>query len=237
MKNLTWAILVAAGRDEQIASSVSTPFLFLNDRPVIAYVLSALEQAPEISGVVVVVDRENAHELLAMMKTYRFSKIQKIVGGGARRSTSMAAGLEYIDPNADFVCVADPSRPLVTSALISETVKAAWRGTGGIATAGEELIDPIALVKKNVFQERIKPGGSHLWSLVSPQVFPREVLVEAFAKLKKAATDDLEVVAAVAPKLVPRVVPAPPACHVGVRIRSVDDLATATAFLRDPNRL
>lgn len=235
MKNDTWAILIASGRDAEIEPSVSTPFLFLNDRPVIAYALAAAEQAPEISGIVVVIDRENASDMVTLMKTYRFTKIKKVVGGAARRPTSMCAGLAYVDPDVEYVCVIDPNRPLVTPALVSDVVKAAWRG--GIASAAEEIDDPVIVVKKNAFKQRLPEPDGHYWTLLSPQVFPRQLLADAYATTRKTAPDDLAAVAAVAPKSVPRIVTAPPACHIGVRIRNVDDLATATAFLRDPNRI
>lgn len=236
MKNLTWAILVAAGRDTQIESSVSTPFLFLNDRPVIAHVLGALEQTPEIAGTVVVIERENASELLGMMKTYRFSKIRKIVGASARRHTSLASALEHVPPEVEYLCVLDASRPLVTSALISETAKTAWRYST-VATAAEEILDPVAVVKRNIYQERIPSSSGHLWTLLSPQVFPIDVFTSACAQKSRKSDDDLEAVLALYPKTAPRLVPAPPACHVGIRIRSVADLATATSFLHDPNRI
>ena len=237
MKNLTWAILIASGRDDRLAASVSTPFLFLNDRPVITYVLTVIEQTPELAGVIVVIDRDNAAELAALMKTYRFSKIRKVVGAGVRRQASMSAAFAYIDPEADFICVLDACRPLLNASLVSETIRAAWRVSGGVATAAEEVLDPIALVKRNAFQSRLPADAGHVWTLLPPQVFPRQLLMDAYDKKRKVAGDDLETVLSLSSKLVPHLVPAPPACHVGVRIRSAADLATATAFLHDPNRI
>ncbi len=235
MKNETWAILIASGRDAEIGTSVTSPFLFLNDRPVIAYALAAAEQAPEISGVIVVIDRENASDMATLMKTYRFAKIKKVVGGAARRPTSMCAGLSYVDPGVEYICVLDPNRPLVTPGLVSDVVKAAWRG--GIATAAEPVNDPILVIKKNAFKKRLPEPDGHYWTLLTPQAFPRQLLVDAYATTRKTAADDLEAVTAIAPGSIPRIVAAPPACHVSVCIRNIDDLATATAFLRDPNRI
>jgi len=172
MKQTSWALIMAAGKAEQISSDIETAFLYLNDRPVLAYSLAAFMQCPDISGIVVVVSRERAESVLGMVQLYGFSKVRKIVAGGAKRSASMAAGLEHIEDDVDFVCVHDASRPLLSPALVSETVHSAHRHGSGLAAV--EIADPVVTAAKGVVLSR-QDRDSRLWAVTSPQTYAREV--------------------------------------------------------------
>ena len=91
MKQSVWGLVMAAGKAEQLSSEIETAFLYLNDRPVLAYSLEAFIQCPDIDGIVVVISRERAESVLAMVQLFGFAKVRKIVVGGARRAASMAA--------------------------------------------------------------------------------------------------------------------------------------------------
>ncbi len=227
MKQATWGLVMAAGRAEQITSEIETAFLYLNDRPVLAYSLAAFMQCPDIEGIVVVVSRERAESVLGMVQMFGYSKVRKIVVGGAKRSASMAAGLEHVDDDVEFVCVHDASRPLVTAALISETVKSARRHGSGVAAV--EIAEPVVSVKKGVVESRLDVDG-RLWTAISPQTWPRAALVQAYpkaAKNRKNHEDDLE--AMLAAKMEARLVPS---AAISLRIRSADDLQPALALMK-----
>jgi len=170
MKQTTWGLVMATGKSEQISSEIETAFLYLNDRPVLAYSLSAFMRCADIEGIVVVVSRERAESVLGMVQMFGYSKVRKIVVGSARRSASMAAGLEHVDDEVEFVCVHDASRPLVTPALISETVRCAWKHGSGVAAA--EIADAVVSAKKGAVDERQDVDG-RLWTVGSPQAYPR----------------------------------------------------------------
>ena len=227
MKQTSWPLIMAAGKAEQISSDIETAFLYLNDRPVLAYSLAAFMQCPDISGIVVVVSRERAESVLGMVQLYGFSKVRKIVAGGAKRSASMAAGLEHIEDDVDFVCVHDASRPLLSPALVSETVHSAHRHGSGLAAV--EIADPVVTAAKGVVLSR-QDRDSRLWAVTSPQTYAREVLVKAYpkpARDRKNYGDDLAAVMAQRVKLhlVPVAAPSP-------RIRSAADLAPVLALMK-----
>lgn len=227
MKQSTWGLVMATGKAERISSEIETAFLYLNDRPVLAYSLAAFMQCPDISGIVVVVSRERAESVLGMVQMLGFSKVKKIVVGGAKRSTAMAAGLEHVDDEVEFVCIHDASRPIVSAALISETVKTARRHGAGVAA--EEVIDPVVTAKKSTITSRPDVDG-RLWAVISPQTYPREALLKAYpkaAKDRKNYEDDLE--AMMAMNIEPRLVPT---TAVSLRIRSAEDLAPALALMK-----
>ncbi len=227
MKQTTWGLVMATGKAERISAGIETAFLYLNDRPVLAYSLAAFTQCPDISGVVVVVSRERAESVLGMVQMLGLSKVKKIVVGGAKRAASMAAGLEHVDDEAEFVCVHDASRPMLSAALISETVRSACRHGSGVAAV--EIADAVVSAKKGVVASREDAEG-RLWMVVSPQTYPRAALAKAYpkgGKGKRSWEDDLEAMMAL--KIEPRLVPT---AGLSLRIRSAEDLAPALALMK-----
>jgi 2-C-methyl-D-erythritol 4-phosphate cytidylyltransferase len=227
MKQATWGLVMATGKAEQISSEIETAFLYLNDRPVLAYSLTAFMQCPDIEGIVVVVSRERAESVLGMVQMFGFSKVKKIVVGGAKRAASMAAGLEHVDEDVEWVCVHDASRPMVKPDLIAETVKCARRHGSGVAAA--EIPEPVVSVKKGVADSRPDKDG-RLWAVMSPQTWPRAALAKAYpkaAKNRKNHEDDLA--AMLAAGIEPRLVPS---TAISLRIRSAEDLAPVLALMK-----
>ncbi len=218
---------MATGKAEQISSEIDTPFLYMNDRPVLAYSLGAFMHCHDIDGIIVVVSRERAESVLGMVQMLGFSKVKKIVVGGARRAASMAAGLAHVDDEVEWVCIHDASRPMLNADLISETIKTARRHGSGVAAV--ELTDPVVEARKQVLETRLDPAG-RLWSVISPQTYSREVLIQAYpaaAKQRKNHADDLEAMMSVG--IQPRLVPAG---GLSIRIGSTADLAPVQALMK-----
>ena len=227
MKQTNWGLVMATGKTEQISSEIETPFLYLNDRPVLAYSLAAFMQCPDVDGIVVVVSRERAESVLGMVQMLGFSKVRKIVVGSGKRAAAMAAGLEHVADEVEWVCVHDASRPLVTPAQISETLKCARRH--GAAVAAVEIEDPLVTARKRAVATRLESEGGH-WAAVSPQAYPREALAKAYpksAKDRKNHADDLAAMTSVG--IVPWLVPI---AGPTLRIRTAEDLSPALALMR-----
>ncbi len=227
MKQTAWGLVMATGKAEQISAEIETAFLYLNDRPVLAYSLAAFNQCPDIDGIIVVVSRDRAESVLGMVQLFGFAKVKKIVVGGAKRAASMAAGLEHVDDEVEWVCVHDASRPMVKPDLISETVRTARRHGSGVAAV--EIPDAVVAAQKGVLEARLDTAG-RLWMAISPQTWSRTALVKAYpkaAKSRKNFDDDLE--AMLAAKISPRLVPT---TAISLRIRSAEDLAPALALMK-----
>lgn len=227
MKHAAWGLVMTTGKAEQISSEIETAFLYLNDRPVLAYSLAAFNQCPEIEGIVVVVSRERAESVLGMVKLFGFAKVKKIVVGGAKRSASLAAGLEHVAEDAEYVCVHDASRPMVTAGLISETVKTARRHGSGVAAV--EISDPVLAAKKGVVTSRLGEDGPW-WAAISPQTWPRAALAKAYSKSgKDRGRHEEDLAAMMAQGVVPRLVPT---SGLSLRIRTAEDLAPVLALMK-----
>lgn len=226
MVHVTWGLVVACGRPEQIQATIETPFLNLGSRPVLAYVLQAFEQCGDISGVLVVVDKTRCDTVLGMSQMFGFSKVRRVVVGGVSRQTSVSAGLEKLDEEVTLVCLHDATRPCVTPALISETVKAAKRYGSGVTAV--PLADPVKVVERGqTVTQAFAPGVA--WLAQTPQCFRRDLLEKGYAiaaKKRLQVADDAEAYA-----LTKHEVHLVPGFPQNIKIREPQDLGEAARFI------
>lgn len=95
------------------------------------------------------------------------------VAGGDTRQASVLAGLKATD--GDRVVVHDAARPLVTTELVDDVLRALDRADG--ATAAIPLHDTIVRVGDGYLSQVVDREG--LWRVQTPQAFRRQVLEEA----------------------------------------------------------
>ncbi len=149
----------------------------------------------------------------------------EVVDGGDERADSVAAGLERVKPEADFVCVHDAARPCLTDAWIDKIFQAAEKTSAAIFAL------PVAGTLKRVGAERQieeTVPRSQLWEAQTPQVFRRELLVEAFAKREGfQATDEAQLV-----ERIGRAVTVVPGSPMNLKIATKEDQRLAEQMLK-----
>lgn len=227
MVHVTWGIVIACGKDEQIAPEVDTPFLNLGSKPVLTYSLGIYEQCQDVSGVVVVVNKDRIESVLGMAQMFGFSKVQKIVAGGSSRQTSVTNGLKALEEEVSIVSIHDSSRPCITTGLLSETIKVAKRYGSGVAAT--ELDDAIKDVEKGLSVKKTVSGGA-LWLAQSPQTFRRDLLQKGYAtagKKKVSVQDDSAAV-----ELVGGEVRLVPVGFVNIKVKTANDFNLAMSLLK-----
>jgi 2-C-methyl-D-erythritol 4-phosphate cytidylyltransferase len=117
-------------------------------------------------------------ELQELVRQSEFKKVRDVVAGGAHRQDSVRAGLERLNAEARYVAVHDAARPLVMPEQI-ERVFALARQHGAAA-----LAEPITDTLKRADENRFVTGGvarEGLYAMQTPQIFSRDLLVEAYA--------------------------------------------------------
>jgi 2-C-methyl-D-erythritol 4-phosphate cytidylyltransferase len=191
------AILLAGGKGERLKSRIDKPLVKLGGAAVIKYSLELLNRHALVKDIILVVSRSNKDELISFVKASGSRKVSAFVVGGARRQDSVFNALNKLSSEADLVLVHDSCRPFVSgdqvSALITRARKAgaAILGVPVKATikevtcrnAGRQAATRI-FVKRTL--ERRK-----LFEVQTPQVFRRELIVNAYKKFNKHdATDD-----------------------------------------------
>jgi 2-C-methyl-D-erythritol 4-phosphate cytidylyltransferase len=226
MIHVTWGIIIACGKHEQISPEVDTPFLNLGSKPVLTYSLHAYEQCPEVSGMVVVVNKDRIDSVLGMAQMFGFPKVQRIVAGGSSRQASVMNGLKALEEDVSIVSIHDASRPCITSDLVVETIKAAKRYGSGVAAT--EILDPVKAVDGLTVRETLNDGI--LWTTQTPQTFRRDLLEKGYklaGKKHLTAADDSEAFELTGEEV--HLVPAGPA---NIKIRVPGDFNIAALLMK-----
>jgi len=148
----------------------------------------------------------------------------KIVVGGATRTESVRNALANLADEAELVCVHDAVRPCIAQPWIDDVFAAAEK------TGAAILAYPVHGTLKRVGEdgaiaETVDRAG--LWEAQTPQVFRRELLVEAYAAAGDSATDDAALVEALGRPVT--VVEGDPR---NVKITTPADLAFAAAVIK-----
>lgn len=220
-----WGIILASGKNEQIASTgADVAFLGLGDKPVIAHSLQAMEDCGDIDGVVVVVDKERMNNVVPLVQMFGFNKLRRIVAGTSARLTSLLAGMKELEDDVTMVSVHEVSRPFVKPAVISKSVRVAKRY--GSAVVANQLTDVIKLVDKG---SKVKGTQERrvAWAVQSPQTFRREILEKALEKNKGSIEEESEMIEAIKEEV--RVVPS---SKLNIKINSIDALSFAGVLER-----
>lgn len=103
----------------------------------------------------------------------------EIIAGGAERADSVQNALARVRADVDFVAVHDAARPLLAKEWIDEVFDVAAQSGSAILAA------PVTSTLKRVdstltIEETVPRAG--LWEAQTPQVFRRQVLLDAFAR-------------------------------------------------------
>ena len=224
---MIFGIIVAAGKSERMGADVDKAFLSLGTRPVLMYSLQAFEQCPLIDGVILVVRKDRLDAARGMIQMFGFSKVRKVVAGGASRQLSVMLGLAELKDDVKIVAVHDGARPCVTPALIQETILSAKKQGTGVAAV--KVTDTIKEVDRGTLVVRTV-DRSKLWAVQTPQTFRVDWLNKAYANARKkklTVTDEASAVEASGEPV--HLVPAP---ATNIKITTPADLALASVILK-----
>ena len=227
MVHITWGIIIACGKSEQLAAGADIAFLSPGDNPALSYSLTAFERCPEIDGVVIVVEKEKLDMVTNMVRLYGCTKVRRVVGGTSQRFGSLQNGLKALDHAVTLVTIHDVSRPCVSSELISETVRAAKRYGSGVAAVRVE--DAIKEVDKGQKVSK-SHDKSKLWVTQTPQTFKRDLIqkgLESAHKDKQILDDDSQALS-----LMHVDIHLVPSTTTNMKIRTADDMVVVASLLK-----
>lgn len=187
----TCAILVAAGKGERLCQKIPKPFVMLNNHPIIYYSLNVLSESELIDYILVVVAKDNiTYCQREIVEKYTFTKVDKVIEGGAQRQDSVYNGLKAVLPDTDLILIHDGARPFVTYRLIEETI-ACTKETGA-AIVGLPPVDTIKSINSGQWIEETWNRETSVM-IQTPQGFNYALLKDAYEKAYQDnfyATDD-----------------------------------------------
>ena len=188
---LVVALVPAAGRGLRMGGSVPKQFLSLGGEPLIVQSLRALQAAPVIDQIVLAVPLADVDYCEAeIVSRHRFTKVTKVVAGGAERQDSVRHALAQVHAETEIVLIHDAVRPFVTQRMIEEVVAAARRE--GAAIIALPMRDTVKQVRTDGMIERTV-DRTPLWLAQTPQAFRRDWIETAHKNAHAEgirATDD-----------------------------------------------
>lgn len=220
----TLAIVVACGKEEEIASGTDTAFLSIGNLPILAYALQTLQKSNSIDGFIVACSKDKVDATLQVAKRFGCTKLKGIVIGGATRLSTLRTVMSKLPEEASVYVVHEASRPFIKEAIIAEAVKAAKRY--GCAIAAHKVPDAVKHVPGGLKAAKTLDRNT-VWTSQSPQAFRAEVLekiLDPKNKKVKLIDDESEFVGK------PAEVHLVEAGRGNMKIRTSEDLAVATAL-------
>lgn len=191
MANQVIALVPAAGRGLRMGGAIPKQFLALGGEPLIIQSLLALQAAAVVDQIILAVPSADIdycqREIVAK---HRFTKVMKVVAGGAERQDSVRHALAEVPSDTEIVLVHDAVRPFLTQGMIVEVVAAARKR--GAAIVALPMRDTVKQVGPDGMIERTVDRAP-LWLAQTPQAFRRDWIEEAHRKAQAEgvrATDD-----------------------------------------------
>lgn len=184
------AILLAAGRSTRMQDAVADKILApLAGRPVFAHSAAAF-QASGVADFYIIVHR-GTPQLRALM-AYAPTPAT-FVPGGAERQHSVARALEALPDDIGYVFIHDCARPLVRAEQLVALHKIVRRENAVVLA--HRVTDTI---KEHRDDARLRTlDRARLWAMETPQVFSRDLITRAYARViekKLRITDDAQAV-------------------------------------------
>lgn len=190
-------ILPAAGRSSRFHDkNYKKPFAPLANKPVWLHSAERFLNRGDVKQTILVIAPEDREYV-----EFKFSANLAILGvvlveGGAQRSDSVEKALARVSPECDMVCIHDAARPCLANEWIDAVFAAAEKSGAAI------LAIPVAGTLKRVAANKTieeTVSRDRLWEAQTPQVFRRDVLLEAYARRAGFdATDDAQLVERIA---------------------------------------
>jgi 2-C-methyl-D-erythritol 4-phosphate cytidylyltransferase len=224
------AIVTAAGKSTRFGDrNYKKPFAILGGRAVWLHSADRFLNRSDVKQTIITVAPEDREDFDRKFGANVAIMGIEVVAGGAQRADSVQRALERVKSDIDFVAVHDAARPCTAEKWIDQVFEAAERSGAAILAA------PVAETLKRVDGKRqitATVDREGLWAAQTPQVFRRELLIEAYAKRGNvaggiAATDDALLV-----ERLGHAVTVVPCSAMNLKITTRDDLKLAEQVLK-----
>lgn len=185
------SVIVAGGNGSRMGSDTPKQFLLLGGVPVLMRTIEAVHQSVSnyVNNFIIVLPSSQIEYWNELCKAYNFSIQHQVVAGGTTRFNSVKNGVALVQ-NSDLVLIHDGVRPFITAEIIEPTIKAALEH--GAAVPVTEIVDSLRKVYADCSQI---VNRADYRAVQTPQIFRREVIVEAYGQpYDPIFTDDASVV-------------------------------------------
>jgi len=209
------AIIVAAGNSRRMG--FDKLFAAIAGKPVIAHTIRAFERANSVDGIVVVAREDRYDEINTIVRNENFQKVRSIIPGGKHRQDSVGAGLDHLESATRYVAVHDAARPLIIPVQIERVFQQC--ANHGAAALAEPIHDTLKRANVGPLESGAHHGGKagevlvaagsvdrhQLYAMQTPQIFERQLIVEAYRAVYSeniSVTDEVSAVERIGRKVV-----------------------------------
>lgn len=165
------ALIPAAGMGKRMGASINKQYLLLDGLPIVARTISVFEKSPLIDAIYLVIPADEIPYCREhVVAACGFKKVVAIVPGGKERQNSVMNGLNAMRDGVgdnDVILIHDGVRPLVTEAMLRESIEVACRRDGALVAV--PVKDTIKSVRDGIVQST--PVRENLWQAQTPQAF------------------------------------------------------------------
>lgn len=194
-------VVAAAGQGVRLDAGMPKQYVPLLGIPMLQRTLNTLSLCDRVDALVVAVNAEDVGYCRQEIVSEAIGKVVEVVAGGAERAISVRNGLRALAAGGawDLVGVHDGARPLVTCEEIGRVVDvlAADSGLQGAilavpSTDTIKVVDGAGVITGT-------PERRSLWRAQTPQIFRRQVLMDAYEaadEVLRGATDDAALIEA-----------------------------------------
>jgi 2-C-methyl-D-erythritol 4-phosphate cytidylyltransferase len=219
-------ILPAAGKSSRFRDPhYKKPFAPLDGRPVWMHAAERFANRKDVVQSLIVISPEDREEFTEKFGGNAALLGIEIVEGGAERSDSVSKALERVNSDADYIAVHDAARPCIVDEWIDAVFAAA------VKTGAAILAAPVTGTLKRAAADKTiaeTVARDHLWEAQTPQVFRRQLLIDAYARRgTQPATDEAQLVERLGHK-VTLVLGSP----MNIKITTKEELRIASALLK-----
>jgi 2-C-methyl-D-erythritol 4-phosphate cytidylyltransferase len=218
-------ILAAAGSSSRFHDKhYKKPYAPLENRAVWLHSAEKFLARKDVPQLILVISAEDREYFQSKFAGNAAILGVEVVDGGAQRADSVQKALEKVKPDIDFVAVHDAARPCIADQWISDVFAAAEKT--GAAIPAIPVSGTLKRVANQAITETVSREG--LWEAQTPQVFRRELLIQAYAKRGNfAATDDAQLVERIGHK-----VTVVSGSAMNIKITAREDLRLAEQILK-----
>jgi len=185
-------ILPAAGKSSRFRDQhYKKPFAPLENRAVWLHSAERFVNRDDVKQLILIIAAEDREEFQAKFAANTAILGIEVVDGGEHRTDSVANALSRVRPDMDFIAVHDAARPCLANEWIDKVFAAAEKT--GAAMLAIPVRGTLKRVERGLVAETV--DRRDLWEAQTPQVFRRQLLLDAYAQRGNvAATDDAQLV-------------------------------------------
>lgn len=214
-------ILLAAGRSKRFPYG-KKQFYKVFRKEVFKWSLLKFKKFKEFTETILVLPKEEISYYREKLKDV------KLTEGGRTRYDSVKNALKLVSEDSEYVCIHDAVRALVSERLIRKLLRAAKRYQSVIP--GVKVKETIKLANDDGFVEKTIPREK-LFSIQTPQIFKRELIIEGYQRKYRNATDDSFLL-----EMMNKPVKIINGEYRNIKITTEEDIPLVKYYLRNENR-